>query len=165
MKHKNLTLILGLSIPVATLLIVAAITFLPAAFIKPTVSFAYAVGGPNTYDSMYVNGGKVEKHISQYRDVFIYASDPEPTLYIHNTATNTSESISLEELQKKQVKNTAFSTDGFTIQHGHMGGYGFFFDDLSPTEKVYLRKGVFSKAQNVVTSSRGHNFQMLGWVE
>lgn len=174
-KKKNTPLVLGLLIPVALIVFVAASIYLPGLFIKPKYNFLYYTN--RDYYSRYiyvVRNGRLtmaSNAVSQYGSVNRQASDPK--LYIHDAATNKSLPISFNEAANLVLDPNLQSPDGYSLENGDQGGGLFslllFSADYDRNE-TYLVGHNISKKLNVkresasYTSSYYNKIQFLGWI-
>ncbi len=167
---KNITLVLGISIPILMILFVAGSIYLPGIFIKPKYDFLYLsgddyyYGGQNMYsvqnDRLVKNIWEIGKNDARYSQ--------EPKLFIHDIAKNESREISFEEAQKLNLDSNIKSPDGFEVVYGSKGDgiFPFFFYSSTDYNTRYLKGHNVSKKLNIqLSGSYSYNFRFLGWIK
>jgi len=176
MIKKNITLIIGVAIPILMILFVAGSIYLPALFIKPQVNFLYSIGGYSSYyyetgHQYSVRGSKLTE--SQPRPVQSQYQPPQKpedaTLYIYDVVKKESREISFQEAQKLNLDGNLISSDGFEIVYGSRGEsfFPFFFGTGTDYNVRYLRGHNVSQKLNLQLneSSYYNQFDFLGWVK
>jgi len=166
---KNLSLILGILIPVLMIVFVAVSIYLPGIFIKPQYDFIYTSGGDYlTRDSYVVETGRVVKKEVQYPEKN-FGVKGEAKLYFHNVAKNFSREISLEEAERYYLSSAKLSPDGFSVDKGESDysifsmffsrGGGYYGDRYIHGRGISRRLNLHTEEQYYY---RGMRF--LGWV-
>jgi hypothetical protein len=172
---KNITLIVGISIPILMILFVAGIIYLPGLFIQPKFNFLY-VSGDSYYYPKYqysVQNGKLVRSEIQRPENQIYIPPREVKLYIYDVAKNESKEISFEEAQKLNLDPSPISPDGFEIVYGSHSEGSFFFPFFFWSERdystLYLKGHNVSKKLNPQLSGSYYNyydnFRFIGWIK
>lgn len=169
---KNITLIIGISIPVLMILFVAGSIYIPGLFIKPHVNFLYVSGDDYYYDQGHftVQKGKlVKKEIKQPENQGYYQPRGESKLFVHDVAKNESREISFEEAQNLNLDSSVKSSDGFEIVNGsHSDGFfPFFLGSGTDYNSRYLKGHNISKKLNLQLDGRSYyyGFRLLGWIK
>lgn len=174
--RKNLSLIIGLSLPLLMIVFVAAAIYIPALFAHPTTDFIYAIGDGNYYRYDAINGEYVIQDGKIVRVPPVYPVDyPKPEqdipsqLYYHDVEENKSRQISLQEAQQLTLDAGPVSADGYEVVHGGGGGGGFFpfiFSGGYDYNNVYLVGHNTSMKMNAqgVSSNTYVDFRFVGWV-
>jgi hypothetical protein len=171
--RKNLSLIIGLAIPVLMILFVAGSIYLPQFFVHPKHNFLYALGsGYNGQYEFTVENGKLTKHTITYPDTYPKPQPAiEPTLYVHDVVKNESREISFAETRKLHLSGLAESPDGFRVTRGRGGGgfgFPFFYDGDNDYNAVYLVGHGLSKKMNITrpgdTNYYYYDFRFIGWI-
>ncbi|MFH1622181.1 MAG: hypothetical protein ABIA97_03575 [Candidatus Omnitrophota bacterium] len=173
MKIKdNISLIVGLSIPLLMILFVGLSIYLPGLFVKPGYGFLYASGGDYHSIKQYaVKNGKIIEVEVNYPERFSGAKI-EPKLYVYNVSKDNSWEISFEEAEKLNLDDSTKSPDGFEVVSGGYGGDIFY--SRGGYYKKYIKGHNFSKELNLKTSSTGsdssywsdyRSFKFIGWIE
>lgn len=170
---KNITLVLGISIPILMILLVAGSIYLPGLFIHPKYSFLYVSGDDYYYNNgqrYFVENSRLKKNeITQPEDTNNYPPRGEAKLFIHDVAKNESKEIFFEEAQKLNLDTNNTSPDGFEVVYG--GGEGgifpFFYSGGTDYNARYLKGHNVSKKINVQLSGSYYynNFRFLGWLK
>ncbi len=168
---KNITLILGLSIPVLMILFVAGSIYLPGLFVQPKINFLY-VSGSNSY--YYGNGwqygiqeGRIIKNgVSQPIDGYY---DPMPSgakLFIYDVVKNESREIFFQEAQNLSINSNNISEDGFEITYGNRGDsfFPFYYSGTDYNTRYIVGHNV-SKKLNLQLSGSYYDFRFLGWIQ
>ncbi len=166
---KNAPLLLGISIPILTILFVAGSVYLPGLFIKPRFDFLYASGG-NYYgarEQYSIQNGKLVK--SQRLEEIPLDRSPreEPRLFVHHVEKNESTELSFEEAQNLTLDSSAISPDGFEVVYGSSGEgiFPFFFWTGTDRGNQYLQGHWVSKRLNLPRSGGYYGARFLGWVK
>ena len=173
MKVKeNISLIVGLSIPLLMILFIGLSIYLPGLFVQPRYNFLYASGGD--YSSIKKYDVKNEKLIEgdvKYPEKY-EGVKKEPKLFMHDILKNESREISFEEAQKLILDDHTKSPDGFEIVSGGYGGDIFsLFYSHSNYGKQYIKGHNVSKELNIrmSNSSRDYyyyqNFEFIAWIK
>lgn len=189
----NLSLIIGLSIPLLLILIIAGLIYLPRVFssVKPQYDFLYAVGDGVTYSNGYgyisdtypLRNGMWPKYTykvvgntlmkvntatatNEYAKLPI--TEPSPKFYIHHVAANTNDAVMFEQAEKLKLNTDLHSPDGFTIERG-VSNASIFFYDASASSKFFLKKDAYASELELELSNTntyyysGDQF-FLGWI-
>lgn len=170
---KNITLVLGISIPILMILFVAGSIYLPSLFIKPHFNFLYASGGNYYYNQQQfsIQDGRLTRNdIKQSEKQKYYQSQKKSELYIYDITKNKAREVSFMEAQKLSLDTETKSPDGFTIVYGSRGNGGI-FPFFSGSERDYAAR--YLKGHNVsrklnLQPDGGHyysNFRFLGWIK
>ena len=170
-KKRNVSLIIGLSIPVLMIVFVAASIYLPSLFIKlPNSNFVFSIGDDYYSRNQYmVVNGRLTAREQPPAEINNrnYASDP--SLYYYDVKKNSAREITLAEAQSLSLDNHPVSEEGFEIVSGSGGGgdYFFFFSYGSSSGcNQYLKKGSFSRELHLATDNYYcYTFKFLGWVK
>lgn len=166
---KNISLVLGLSIPVVMILFVAGSIYLPGLFVKPHFDFLYMIND-NRYNEQQFsveNGLLVRNSIIPKPST---AARPSPRFFIHDVTTNKSREITFEQAQQLKLDSSPQSPDGLSVKPGSRGGSFLFFfggggNDYSSR---YLVGNGLSKKLNLDIDQGSpyysNNFRLLGWI-
>lgn len=190
---KNLILILAFALPLVFIIGVAISVKLSANKPTTTYNFIYAtcsdgVNYPGPYCQAYLNkryaveDGKIVVHevststlsgegldikMAQVEDSgdYNYTS----RLFLHDTDTNESREVTLEEAETLTLNSLSTSPDGFTISgdYDRRGGEPFFIFGGYSNFGYYLKKGSDKKRLNLVKNNEYYddsNFHFIGWV-
>jgi hypothetical protein len=171
MIKKNISLVLGIAIPILMILFVAASIYLPRLFApQPSVNFLYA-GGEDYYGNVQqytVQNNQVVKNEVKLRDKASY-NPPyvEPKLFIHDVVKNESKEISFEDAQKLNLDPSVKSSDGFEIVYGNKGDDFFPFFSGRDYSTRYIKGRTMSTKLNIHSSTPyyNNNFRFLGWIK
>jgi hypothetical protein len=166
MKKRNPSLIIGFSLPIAMIVIVAVSIYIPPLFIHPQYNFVYSADTNYSQVDTYSVGQT--RHLEEGARV-ISGDMPagKPQLYLHNITTNESTPISYEVASKLTLDASTQSPDGFTVQAGsNASGFFPFFDGGSYQSSQYLVGHNASKKLNVKTFSASYDnsIHFLGWI-
>lgn len=169
MLKKNLSLVIGVSIPILMILFVAGSIYLPGLFVQPKYNFLYAV---DDYYSQYryqydVQGDTLVKNEPTQLVTKSERPVSEPRLYLYDVAKNESQEIPFENAQLLSLDSRAESPDGFEVVQGNRNGGDlfFFFGSGSDYNTRYLKGNGVSKKLNLDLhrSNSYYNFHFLGW--
>lgn len=181
----KLSLIIGLSIPVVLVLLIAAAVLLPGRNIEPTTDFLYAVGQYSSYIS-YSGETAIQHSFSVRDDKLIESTDSYPTagqrayppypsekdmvprFFIHHAASDTNTEISVDEAKKLTLSTETASPEGLTVTFGSRsyGVFPFYSGSDDNRQKAYVSNGKASKQISLISdvSINYAPFQMVGWV-
>ena len=164
MIKKNIPIAVGIAIPVLMILFVAGSIYLPGLFAKPKYNFLYVTGEYYGRTYTVANGQVVQNYVTS-----TYAlAQPQPQLFVYDTARNQSQPISFEDAQKLSLDPDEQSVDGFSVVSGGSegGGFPFFMGSSYDYNAHYLTGHDFSKKINIRSSSSDYynNFTFLGWI-
>lgn len=172
--RKNLSLFIGISLPIIMIAIVAASVYLPRLWASPPqVNFLYSMADSyDVYGEYYsVESGILKKQETADKNSPTDPAIPKPIitksrLYLHDVVTNKSREVTFAEAQKFQLDYSIVSLDGFEIVHGNSGG-GFFLFGSSQSDynSRFLRGHGISIKMNLISSPEySYSFRFLGWV-
>jgi hypothetical protein len=171
MIKKNITLALGIAIPILMILFVAGSIYLPGIFIKPRVNFLYVSGDGYYYNQQQYsvqNEKLVKNEITQIENYSNNQPKIAAKLFIYDVAMNTGKEVSFDEAQKLNLDSNNISPDDFEIAQGGAGGgvFPFFFYSGSDYNTRYLTGHNISKKLNIQTGGSYYdNFRFLGWIK
>lgn len=170
---KNITLVLGISIPILMIVFVAGSIYLPGLFIKPHFNFLYASGDDYYYYSQQrysvQNGRLVKNEIEQPENQTYNSPQGESKLYFYDVMKNKSREISFEEAQNLTLDSNIKSPDDFEVVYGSRGDgfFPFFWGGGVDYTTRYLKGRAVNKKLNLLLngSSYYYNFRFLGWIQ
>ena len=169
---KNITLVVGISIPILMILFVAGSIYLPGLFIQPKFNFLYVSGDDYYYYNQYqysVQNGKLVRSEIQQPENRNYQPPGEVKLYIYEVAKNESREISFEEAQNLNLDSNNISPDGFEVTYGICGDGFFpvFFWSERDYSTRYLKGHNVSKKLNLQLNGGSYynNFRFIGWIK
>ena len=169
MKKENITLIIGLSIPVVMVLFIAGAIYLPSVFINvdpPKYSFMYMINnGTDGYHYIVKKNLLTREEINRKNNY--YNPNQRPVkFFIHNIKTHHNKELSFEEASTISLNTNFESLDGFKIEQGRRS-YGFFpFYSRSNYYTRYITKEGYAEKLKLHTTDRNYyyNFRFLGWL-
>lgn len=169
---RNITLILGISIPILMILFVAGSIYLPGLFIKPHFNFLYVFSDDYYYNEpqyLVDNGRLVKSEIKQTDNQNNYPPKKESKLYIYDVTKNESQEISLEQAQNLDLDSKSKSPDGFEVVYGSRGDgfFPFFWGSGSDYNSRYLKgRNISRKLDLKINDSYNYySFRFLGWIK
>lgn len=170
---KNITLILGISIPILMILFVAGSIYLPGLFIQPRFNFLYVSGDDYYYynnEQQYSvqNDRLIKNEIKQPENGNYNPPRGEVKLFIYDVVKNESKQVSFDEAQKLNLDSNNISPDGFEVVYGSRGDgiFPFFFYSGTDYNARYLKGHNVSKKLNIqLSGSYYYNFRFLGWIK
>lgn len=163
---NNLTLIIGLSIPIIMTIVVTLIVYLPGLFIQPKYDFVYVVGKNYPYYQQYsVSGGKIIKKPVNINNNYKAVDDSQ--IFVYDVVKNTAKEITFSEAERLDLNPSKTSPDGFEITYGSGGrGYFPFYYSSSDYYTRYIQGNGVSKKLNLqLNGSYYGDFQFIGWVK
>lgn len=121
---QNISLVVGLAIPVLMIVLVALSIYVPALLSpEPQYDFLYVTGDDYWDSRQYeVQQGRLIKREVKYHDNYTL---PAARIFIHDVTTNQSREISFEEAQQLSLNSGSKSKDGWEVVRGS-GHDGFF---------------------------------------
>ncbi len=169
---KNVSLVLGMAIPVLMIIFVAGSIYLPGLFIQPRFNFLYATGG----DNYYYNGGQqyvVQNGVlvqNEKKNQPPTGTITESRLFLYDVTRDESREISFDEARGMNLNSNLVSPDDFEVVPGGRGGGIFPFDFNSGVDynARYVQGHNVSKKINWVRSSGTYyynDFHFLGWIK
>ena len=176
--RKNLSLIIGLSIPVVVLIVITLAVTLPRLFSSPTYNFLYTTDQVDYYyarSSYRFYSVENKKLIVEPRpsvdpkDASSYGKIPErtPSIYVFDVTTNRSREVTYEEAAKLTLDINDLAPDGFRIENGGRNGIiPEIVGGSSDYGKKYLvGHGVRREITLMNSPSYSYyNFRFFGWI-
>jgi len=164
-------LIVGLSIPVVMIALIAGAIYLPGLMTDiedPRFDFLYMVGYAQE-NNYHVTDGRLRRSPQRPRKGETGSSgDPHLQFFVYRVGDGTSEQLSFEEASKLCLDGSAISPDGFEIAYGRRSEVFFPLWSSRDYETRFLRKESLSiKLDLEVAESFNtiRSFRFLGWVE
>ena len=178
MKTKrNISLIIGLAIPLVMIVLVAASIYLPGLFApSPRFNFLYVLGDDYYQGQQYVvEKGKLIKREVKYPEHYTpyYPYTPGVArLFVHDVVRNESREISFEDAQQLSLNANIKSPDGFEVVYGSSGDgiFPLFFFHDTDYSTVYIKGHNASRKLNLQAGTTGgyyyyyNRFRFLGWI-
>ena len=166
---KNLSLIIGISVPIAMVLLIGAVIYLPRFFVHPKYDFVYFTESAYSgYEQYEVKDGKLVKNDTSKPGTH----EQEVKLYIYHVDTDQSQEISYTEGQELNLDPSRLSPDDFEIVSGsHSDGFSPFSDHSSSDYcSRYISGHNMSRKLELrfVANSYSYycgGFRFLGWIE
>ena len=173
--QKNISLWIGLAIPVLMIVFVAAAIYLPRIFAEsPQYDFVYMLNGYSQpygygYDYAVRNGTLTRTPIVLPPEALASKPEviPESQFFVYDAQADTTKEISFDDAVKLKLDSSYESPDGFQVQQGNYSGEFFPFFGGGYNDGIYLEGGGVSRKINVNVARdpyRYQNFQFLGWV-
>ena len=167
---KNVSLIVGIAIPILMIVLVAISIYVPALFAPaPRINFLYVTGDDYYQGQQYVveNGTLVKREVKYPK----HYTPGVARFFLHNTSANEDKELSFEEAQKPKLDTNVKSTDGYEVVYGNTDGgvFPFFFSGGFDYSAMYLKGHNTSKKLNLQSSDDGRyyynrNRRFLGWI-
>jgi hypothetical protein len=169
-KKRNISLIIGLSIPVAMVVFIAVAINGPRWFntVEPAqFNFLYSTGPYNSYVIHTVNDGQLEVHRQALPEGASPVPQDETRFFVHDVTLNVSKEIQEDEAIALRLDGSIRSPDGFAIETGRRGGW-FIFGYGRNHRNHYLVKERYSQELSLESSTGARNyywnFKFLAWV-
>jgi len=170
-KNIDVALLIGLGIPVAMIVLIAAAIVIPR-FISgiedPQFDFLYAVGYVQGY-RLFVDDGRLQLEPPVSKDGAPTSPvPPELQFFIHRVDDNASERLSYEQASDLRLDDTALSPDGYEIVYGRKSEFFFPMWSSRDYRTRYLQKeGRAIKLELEIGESfrYTYNLTFLGWIE
>lgn len=171
---KNVSLIMGIAIPICMIVLVAASIYLPGVFSPPPkFNFLYVMNEDYYESQQYF----VENGILVKREV-TYPNAPRGTpsvarLFVHDVAKNESKEISFEGALKLHLDPNVKSPDGFEVVYGSRGAgiFPLFFSSSEDYNTLYIKGHHANRKLNMPSRGTGRysyydgRFRFLGWIK
>jgi len=173
---KNLSLILGISIPLIMVLIIIISIYIPPFFAHPKYNFLYMTSA-RVYENAKIYtviNGKLEKRelvkddaipIDGKAATFVNADIIDtPHFFIYDIIKNESTEITFEQARVLILEPNVLSPDGFKVVQSE-GNYNFFI--FSSRNYDYYAKYIKGHGVSQKINSRfdyDNNFSFLGWI-
>lgn len=166
---KNISLILGISIPILMIIFVAAAIYLPGFFIHPQYNFLYSTSSDYYGTQQYaVEYGKIVKKDVKRPDGQKNITG-ETKLFIYDVTSEHSREVPFEEAQSLELDPYNKSMDGFEVVHGSSGDSFFLFGHSSSGDYCsrYLSGHNVSKKLDLQMSGGSYcdSFNLIGWIK
>lgn len=168
-RKQNISLIIGLSIPVMMVLFIAIAINGPRWFssVEPAeVNFLYITGQHDPYVAYSVKDGRLLMTDTTPENPIPTAQYP-THFFIHDVKANKSREIQLDEAKQLLLDGTLRSPDGFTISDGRRRGWFIFGYGRYDGER-YLVKENYSEKLDLESDTGSNNyywdFRFVGWV-
>lgn len=175
MIKKNITLVIGISIPILMILFVAGSIYLPGLFVKPHFNFLYVSGDDyyNNYNNWQQysvqNDRLVKNEIKQPKDANNNPPRGESKLYLYDVTKNESKEIAFADTQGLNLDPNIKSPDDFEVVYGSRGEdfFPFFWSGGIDYNARYLKGHNVSKKLNLQLNGNQYyySFRFLGWIK
>jgi hypothetical protein len=169
-RKQNISLIIGLSIPVAMIVFIAIAINGPRWFNSNEAAkfdFLYSTGQHNPYASYSVVDGRLTLQETPVPEGASVSATEPLHFFVHDVGENNSREISLSAAMELSLDSSVRSPDGFTIKNGRRRGW-FFFRYSGDYGSRYLVNESYSEKLKLETGAGNYNyywnFRFLGWV-
>ena len=165
--RKNITLIIGITIPILMIVFVAASIYIPAFFAAPPrFNFIYSTNDTYKYAAEYsVSNGKLMKTPRKIGATESYTLG-DPSFFTYDAEKNESKAITFADAAKLTLNPNNYSPDGYQVVRGGRHD-GLFFNDFSNDDyqTFYLRgHNVSRKIRLNLSGDYYWNFRFIGWI-
>jgi hypothetical protein len=168
---KNISLILGISIPVLMIIFVAASIYLPGLYTQPQTNFLYVSDSPHSHinsERYRVYDGKIAKHYVKTTEINMdFKNQHTQQLFIHDVTENKSQEVSFEEAEKLNLDPSTESPDGFEVVYGNRNNGFFIFSPGRDYNSRYLAGHNMSTKLNLVSGNKAYysEIEFIGWIK
>ncbi len=162
-------LVLLFAVPIGVAIIAAAIVYIPRLLAHPQTDFIYSVCDRYNCKDSYstYGGGVIKEDVKDSSDVGYNAYDygGKSTLHYYDVSTDSSRSLSVEEVKGYRLNSASKSPDGYSLTKEETSSGFLFWGDYN--EGWYLEDGAKKKEIKLTTddSSYSGGVKFLGWVE
>ena len=168
MKKENITLIIGLAIPVVMVLFIAGAIYLPSLFINvdpPKYSFMYMTNSNRDGYNYQVKENRISRTEKKKKNNYYNSNQYPVRFFVHNIKSHKNKELSFEEAKAIELNPHVESPDGFQIEQGRRS-YGFFpFYSRSNYYTRYITKEGYAEKLKLHSNKRNYyNFRFLGWL-
>lgn len=179
LKKENLTLLIGLSLPVLLIIVVLLSIYIPRLSApEPQNDFVYSIEDNYYYggSQFAVKDSRIEKKdLRVDKDIYdgrlVYPEAPvyeEPRLFLYDVSERISREISLEDAQDLEINPSGKSPDDFSVSCGNrVDGFIFFvFDSGEDCRQQFVRGHGISTEINIDVdmSDYRYQFSFIGWI-
>jgi hypothetical protein len=166
---KNLPLIIGISLPVIFVAILAVIVYLPSTFINPQHNFLYTENNYGSYANIFsVKDNKVVlvPTDTAMNDPY-YKLEPQPKLYIYDFEKSASYEVTLAEAQRYFVEKGPSSPDGYSIErnYGHSGIFEIFGSYEDNSGQFIVSPDGNKRKLNGLKGESYYDINIVGWIK
>jgi len=168
-SKKNISLIIGIAIPIFMIVLIAVSIYLPSLFAPaPQFNFLYVTEDSYGQNRQFgVENGVLVKYEVKYPEHY---TPKDAGLFICNVLKNTDQEVSFEEAKKLKLDARSKSPDGYEVVYGssEYGFFPFFFSGGNDYNALYLKGHNTSKKLELQSSNDGRyyyrNRHFLGWI-
>lgn len=180
MNNKlNPAIIIGISLPILMIILVASVIYVPSFLVKPQHNFVYSDYRPNydyyNYTKYYdlVDGQIVEKLTpgknTQSEVVYAEQNKIVPKLYLYDVKEHSSKEISLQDANKFSLVAGPSSPDGFSLEYEY-GNNGIFelFGSSGRDRGLFLKKGMAKERLSISNTNYYYGadrFSVIAWIK
>lgn len=167
---RNISLIIGIAIPLIMIALVAASIYLPQLFAPPPkFNFLYVTDDDYYQGRQYaVENGRLTRREIKYPEHYTPGVS---RLFVHDVSANQSKEVSFEEAQKLQLDAAIKAPDGYEVAYGNRdyGVFPLFFSGGGDYDAMYLKGHNASRKLNLQLPSDGRYYyrdraRFLGWL-
>jgi len=178
---NNFVIIFAFSLPVVLIAVVALSAYLPSVFLSTNYNFVYAACTDGSSYNSYrcddylqqrysvVDGSLVVNEVVLQKDGARDTNEEYcARLFFHNTETNETREITVEQAQELMFSELLTSPDGVTVSSEYDRGADIFLlFDSGSSYGHYLVKGNMKRKLNLINSDDRYyyrnNFKFIGW--
>ena len=168
-SKKNISLIIGIAIPIFMVFLIAVSIYLPSLFAPaPRFNFLYVTEDSYGRNRQYVvENGTLVKYEVKYPEHYTSRT---ARLFVHDVSTNVDKEVSFEEAQKLRLDTNIKSPDGYEVVYGsnEHGFFPLFFSGGQDYNAMYLKGHNTSKKLELQSSAEGQYYyrdrRFLGWI-
>jgi len=159
--RKNVSLILGLSIPILMILFITASIYWPKITVHPKFNFLYVTG-----ENYYPYDNSQQQYLIQEGKLVIAKKSKKNNarFYIYDIAQHNSKEIFFQDAKKLNLDINPISPDGFEmVTGGNDGGiFSLFFGTYHNYHSRYLKGHHAVIKLNIANN---YHFRFLGWIK
>lgn len=161
---KNISLIVGISVPIVMILLVAGFIYLPRFFVHPHYNFLYIAGDYSSAQQYEVKDSRLVK-----KEVKWPGNAQNDRLFIYDVANNQSREISFDDAAALNLDPGRESPDGWKIISGeHHDGLFPFTSGADYCSRYISGHNVSNRLEPRTSGNSssycGGNFVFLGWI-
>ena len=181
---NNFAIVLAFSLPVVLIAAISLSTYLPSLFLTTNYNFVYAACSDGNFSFRcdnylqerftVVDGKIVLNEVNPRQDsdrdgVPDVDENYTDRIFLHDTESNESREISLEDAEALNLDKLITSPDGVTVSSEYDRGADYFlFYNGGSTYGHYLVRGNAKSQLNLINDQNRfyyrNNFQFIGWV-
>ncbi len=178
MKNKNITLIIGIALPILFITIISIVIFTPNLFIKPQYNFLYSIEDSYySYNQQYLNsysiqnGHLVSTALPVYSNTKIVYKGDNPPLFLYDVKNNSTHQINFVDTKNLSIEAGPSSPDGYIVkyQYSNDGIFGLLGSNNNQNGHVIAKGNGSKKLDGLDSGNYGYsyneNFKFIGWIK
>ena len=171
---RNLPLLLGIVLPLAFVVVVMLMAYVPGLSVRPAHDFVYTQATDTMYQTAYRSEYQIVDGSIELRAVEVNESDrmglvieDAPRLFLYDIEEDTSREITLADAKALNLVAGPSSPDGYIVDYKYGGSFGLFGGDGNSAGFFISKDGAGKRLPAL--SANGYwqerNLRVIGWVQ